>query len=67
MLCVLPSLTVSQSIDVFEVGPLVNTQHRVSGFLYAFNDTLLILDGFTFDGQGAGVFLNVGKIIMIIR
>lgn len=55
------ALVNAQSIDVFEVGPLVNTQHQVSGFLYAFNDSLLILDGFKFDGQGAGVFLNVGK------
>ena len=51
----------AQSIDVFEVGPVVNVQHNVSGYLYAFNQSLLILDGFTFDGQGIGVFFKVGK------
>ena len=27
--------------------------------VYALNESLLIIDQFTFDGQGAGVFINV--------
>lgn len=50
------------TIEVTPVGSLVRTQHRVSGEMYIFNQTLLILDGFTFDGLGAGVYINIGKI-----
>ncbi len=55
----LAALVASQSIDVRFVGELTRTQHRVSGKVYAFNESLLIIDEFTFDGLGAGVFLNV--------
>eukprot|EP00095_Tigriopus_kingsejongensis_P004981 maker-scaffold96_size378025-snap-gene-2.47 protein:Tk04981 transcript:maker-scaffold96_size378025-snap-gene-2.47-mRNA-1 annotation:"domon domain-containing protein cg14681 precursor" len=47
------------TIDVTSVGKLTRTQHRVSGELYIFNQTLLILDQFTFDGFGAGVYINI--------
>lgn len=47
------------SIDVVVVGNLSRTQHRVSGNVYALNESLLIIDQFTFDGQGAGVFINI--------
>jgi hypothetical protein len=59
LVAALSALVASQSINVVVVGDLTRTQHRVSGRVYALNESMLILDEFTFDGLGAGVYLNV--------
>lgn len=45
------------SISVVVVGDLINSLHSVSGTVYAYNTSTLIIDKFSFDGQGAGVYL----------
>jgi hypothetical protein len=59
LVAALSAFVASQSINVVVVGDLTRTQHRVSGRVYALNESMLILDEFTFDGLGAGVYLNV--------
>lgn len=51
--------TSALALDVFPVGNLQDTQHQVQGTLYAFNQSTLILDNFSFDGDGFGVFFNI--------
>jgi len=46
-------------IDVVVIGPIVKTQHQVSGQVYALNDSIIIIDGFNYDGLAPGVFFNV--------
>nr|ACO11166.1 DOMON domain-containing protein CG14681 precursor [Caligus rogercresseyi] len=49
----------SSTIDVVYVGDFKFTEHSVKGEVYIYNDTSIIIDGFVYDGQGPGVYINV--------
>ena len=46
-------------MDVTFVGKLVDTDHKVSGKVFILNENTLVIDEFTYDGDGFGVYINV--------
>ena len=49
----------NQVLDLIPLGALTNTQHAVRGFVWAYNNSLLLVEDFAYDGQGFGVYLQV--------
>lgn len=41
------------------MGDLGNTEHDVAGKVYILDDDTLVIDEFSYDGNGFGVYLNV--------
>ncbi len=48
-----------QVLDLLPIGTFVRTQHDVRGMVWAYNNTLLLVEDFAYDGQGFGVYLQV--------
>ena len=49
----------TQVLDLIPIGEFVNTQHNVRGMVWAYNNSLLLVEDFAYDGQGFGVYLQV--------
>ena len=49
----------NQVLDLLPIGELVNTQHNVRGMVWAYNNSLLLVEDFAYDGLGFGVYLQV--------
>ena len=49
----------NQVLDLLPIGELVNTQHNVRGMVWAYNNSLLLVEDFDYDGLGFGVYLQV--------
>ena len=47
-----------------KVGCLVTRWHNVNGTVFIKNKKELFVKNFNYDGQGLGVYFNIGKIIM---
>ena len=41
-----------QVLDLIPIGDLVNTNHAVRGFVWAYNNSLLLIEDFGYDGTG---------------
>ena len=48
-----------QVLDLLPIGEFVNTQHAVRGMVWAYNNSLLLVEDFAYDGLGFGVYLQV--------
>ena len=46
-------------VEVTSVGDLGNTEHDVSGKVYILDENTLVIDEFSYDGNGFGVYINV--------
>ena len=46
-------------MEVTFVGDLGNTEHDVSGKVYILDENTLVIDEFSYDGNGFGVYINV--------
>ena len=46
-------------MDVTYVGDLTETDHKVGGSVYILDQDTLVIDEFTYDGDGFGVYINV--------
>ena len=46
-------------MEVTFVGDLEKTEHDVSGKVYILDDDTLVIDEFSYDGNGFGVYINV--------
>ena len=49
----------NQVLDLLPIGEFVNTQHAVRGMVWAYNNSLLLVEDFAYDGLGFGVYLQV--------
>jgi len=47
-----------QVLDLIPIGQFVNTQHQIRGMVWAYNNTLLLIEDFAYDGQGFGVYFQ---------
>merc|ERR1719189_3330279 len=48
-----------QEVEVTFVGDLVDTDHDVAGKVYILDQDTLVIDEFSFDNNGFGVYINV--------
>jgi hypothetical protein len=48
----------TQLLDLIPIGEFKRTDHDVRGMVYAFNNSLLLIEDFGYDGQGFGVYLQ---------
>merc|ERR1711935_393412 len=48
-----------QEVEVTFVGDLVDTDHGVQGKVYVLDEDTLVIDEFSFDNDGFGVYINV--------
>ena len=55
----LPSPQGGRQVDVTYVGDLTDTEHDVGGKVYILDQNTLIIDEFSYDGNGFGVYINV--------
>ena len=46
-------------MEVTFVGDLGDTEHDVSGKVYILDEDTLVIDEFSYDGNGFGVYINV--------
>ena len=46
-------------MEVTFVGDLTKTDHDVGGKVYILNEDILVIDQFSYDGNGFGVYINV--------
>ena len=49
----------NQVLDLIPIGEFERTQHAVRGMVWAYNNSLLLIEDFAYDGQGFGVYLQV--------
>ena len=49
----------SQVLDLVPIGEFTRTQHKVNGMVWAYNNSLLLVEDFRYDGKGFGVYLQV--------
>merc|ERR1740129_2163167 len=52
-------MTGGRQVEVTFVGDLGNTEHDVSGKVYILDENTLVIDQFSYDGNGFGVYINV--------
>ena len=55
----LPQPQRGQTVDVTYVGDLTETDHKVGGSVYILDQDTLVIDEFTYDGDGFGVYINI--------
>lgn len=48
-----------QVLDLIPIGEFQRTSHAVRGMVWAYNNSLLLIEDFAYDGQGFGVYLQV--------
>eukprot|EP00092_Neocalanus_flemingeri_P014951 GFUD01016146.1.p1 GENE.GFUD01016146.1~~GFUD01016146.1.p1 ORF type:complete len:141 (-),score=40.95 GFUD01016146.1:12-434(-) len=48
-----------REVDVTYVGDLTETEHDVGGKVYILDQDTLVIDEFSYDGNGFGVYINV--------
>ena len=48
-----------REVEVTFVGDLTKTDHDVSGKVYILDQNTLVIDEFSYDGNGFGVYINV--------
>eukprot|EP00090_Calanus_glacialis_P021563 TRINITY_DN3325_c0_g1_i2.p1 TRINITY_DN3325_c0_g1~~TRINITY_DN3325_c0_g1_i2.p1 ORF type:complete len:141 (-),score=35.36 TRINITY_DN3325_c0_g1_i2:93-515(-) len=48
-----------KQVDVTFVGDLTDTEHDVGGKVYILDQDTLVIDDFSYDGNGFGVYINV--------
>lgn len=48
-----------RQVDVTFVGDLTDTEHDVGGKVYILDQDTLVIDEFSYDGNGFGVYINV--------
>eukprot|EP00091_Calanus_sinicus_P021215 TRINITY_DN617_c0_g1_i1.p2 TRINITY_DN617_c0_g1~~TRINITY_DN617_c0_g1_i1.p2 ORF type:complete len:109 (-),score=23.79 TRINITY_DN617_c0_g1_i1:14-340(-) len=48
-----------RQVDVTYVGDLTDTEHDVGGKVYILDQDTLVIDEFSYDGNGFGVYINV--------
>ena len=48
-----------RQVEVTFVGDLEKTEHDVSGKVYILDEDTLVIDEFSYDGNGFGVYINV--------
>merc|ERR1712026_496270 len=48
-----------RQVEVTFVGDLTKTDHDVSGKVYVLDQDTLVIDEFSYDGKGFGVYINV--------
>ena len=48
-----------RQVDVTFVGDLTDTEHDVGGKVYILDQDTLVIDDFSYDGNGFGVYINV--------
>ena len=48
-----------RQVDVTYVGDLGDTEHDVGGKVYILDQDTLVIDEFSYDGNGFGVYINV--------
>ena len=46
-------------LDLIPIGEFTNTQHNVRGMVWAYNNTLMLIEDFAYDGFGFGVYFQV--------
>ena len=49
----------NQVLDLLPIGEFVNTQHAVRGMVWAYNNSLILVEDFAYDGLGFGVYIQV--------
>ena len=49
----------AREVEVTFVGDLTKTDHDVSGKVYILDQNTLVIDEFSYDGNGFGVYINV--------
>jgi len=62
LLAVLLALSLAvdgREVEVTFVGDLTKTDHDVSGKVYILDQNTLVIDEFSYDGNGFGVYINV--------
>jgi len=48
-----------RQVDVTYIGDLTDTEHDVGGKVYVLDQDTLVIDEFSYDGNGFGVYINV--------
>merc|ERR1712001_432593 len=48
-----------REVEVTFVGDLIKTDHDVGGKVYILDQNTLVIDQFSYDGNGFGVYINV--------
>jgi len=48
-----------REVDVTYIGDLTDTEHDVGGKVYVLDQDTLVIDEFSYDGNGFGVYINV--------
>ena len=48
-----------REVEVTFIGDLTDTEHQVSGKVYVLDEDTLVIDQFSYDGNGFGVYINV--------
>ena len=48
-----------RQVDVTYIGDLTDTEHDVGGKVYILDQDTLVIDEFSYDGNGFGVYINV--------
>lgn len=49
----------TQVLDLIPIGEFAKTTHGVRGMVWAYNNSLLLVEDFGYDGQGFGVYFQV--------
>ena len=48
-----------QVLDLIPIGEFTQTDHDIRGMVWAYNNTLLLIEDFGYDGKGFGVYFQV--------
>ena len=54
-----PAPKEGKQVEVTFIGDLTKTEHDVSGKVYILDQDTLVIDQFSYDGNGFGVYINV--------
>ena len=54
-----PAPKEGKQVEVTFIGDLTKTEHDVSGKVYMLDQDTLVIDQFSYDGNGFGVYINV--------